>query len=509
MSLPRGTVDPGNLRKFHRVLVWMRSSLRVSDNGPLWHALREGTEVVPFVCARDVWAGGKPDGEDTPRRRFTVSALSDLDANLRRRGSALFFLDGDPLQQIPRVAVALHAEAIYVSEPADPAVKRWDAGLARALSGVGCAFNAIDDSDIFAKGDILTAAGTPYRVFTPYKNAWLSRIDHAPPPYHVKVRPLSLRLPAGTLLPLPGLSHGDGPGGETAAVRRLEEFTGTGIADYGKRRDVPASDGTSRLSAHLAGGTISLRTVLGAVRGAREAAGKAGNTGGFDLFTGELIWREFFHQILGHFPFVADGPFREEFAGLQWSRRRSHFNAWCEGRTGYPIVDAGMRQLNAEGWMHNRVRMLTASFLTKDLHIDWQWGERYFFERLTDADIASNNGGWQWTAGTGTDAAPYFRIFNPVSQGKRFDPAGAYVRKYVPELANVPAPFIQAPWEMGAALSAGCSFRPGRDYPLPIVDHRVERGVALSFYSTARRGRTGARPARRGLGPFTERESHG
>jgi deoxyribodipyrimidine photo-lyase len=466
----------------------MRSALRVADNGPMWHAVREGGEVVPFICARDGW----DEGEDTPRRGFFRGAFSDLDANLRRMGSALYLLDGDPLKQIPRVAVELNAEAIYVAASVDPALKREDARLARSLAGVGCAFTSVGDSVIFEKDHILTAAGTPYTVFTPYKKAWLSRIEYASPPFPAEIRPLSLPLPECTLVSLPRSSTGEGPAGETAALGRLEEFSRTGIGEYGKLRDIPGADGTSRLSAHLANGTVSIRTVLRAAGEARRGAGRTGSGRGIDLFIGELIWREFFHQILGHFPFVAAGPFREEFAGLQWSRKRSLFDAWCEARTGYPIVDAGMRQLNSEGWMHNRVRMLVASFLTKDLHIDWRWGERYFLDRLIDADLASNNGGWQWTAGTGTDAAPYFRVFNPVLQGKRFDPGGAYVRRYVPELAKVPPPFIHSPWEMSAALAGRCSFRIGRDYPLPIVDHAVERGVALSFYSSAKRGMRGA-----------------
>jgi len=477
------TVSRGGIRKFDRVLVWMRSALRVADNRPLWRALRESGDVVPFVCARDGWN----EKGDTPRRRFTEGACSDLDANLRRMGSALFFIGGDHLKQIPRVAAALQAEALYVASSEDPALKNEDAKLARALSRIGCSLTAVDDSAVFGNDDVLSAAGTPYTVFTPYKKAWLSRIDDPPLPVGVEIRPLSIEVPPGTFSSLPPFSAGNRPGGETGAMRRLEEFIRTGIDGYGKLRDIPAADGTSRLSAHLANGTISIRTVLMAARGSRTDSGKAGAAGGAEVFIGELIWRDFFRQILGHFPFVTRGPFKEQFAGLQWSRRRSLFDAWCEGRTGYPIVDAGMRQLNEEGWMHNRLRMVTASFLTKDLHIDWRWGERYFLEKLIDADLASNNGGWQWTAGTGTDAAPYFRVFNPVSQGRRFDPDGTYVRRYVPELSRIPPPFIHAPWEMGEALGRECSFRPGRDYPRPIVDHAIERGIALSFYQSARR----------------------
>ena len=462
----------------------MRRALRVADNGPLWNALRDGDEVFPCVTSRDGWC----DNPGTPRHRFLQEAVGDLESSLRRMGSALFLIDGAPLEQFPRAAASIGAEALFVGDPAGPAERRSDAALARALSGIGCRFISVPDSGILGDDDILTAAGTPYTVFTPYKRAWLLRSVSAPPAYPVDVRPLKSDLPAGPIAPV-GVTRGGGQkGGETAALYRLGEFSRNGIGAYGNLRDLPGVDGTSRLSADLANGTISARTVFHAARQARSAAG---SKAGADAFIGELVWREFYRQILRHFPRVATGPFREEYAGLEWSRKRTHFNAWCEGRTGYPLVDAGMRQLNAEGWMHNRVRMVAASFLTKDLHIDWRWGERYFLERLVDADPASNNGGWQWSAGTGTDAAPYFRVFNPVAQGRRCDPAGVYVRRYLPELANVPGGFIHSPWEMGGAAERDASFRVGKDYPPPIVDHAGERSIALTMYRKGRR-RTGA-----------------
>ena len=466
----------------------MRRALRVSDNGPLWHALCESEEVIPFICAREVgdhrW--------DTPRSIFIRSAVSELDANLRRMGSVLVLVHGDPMKTIPFAVLAMQAEVLYVAGSADPVVQREDAKLARVLGGLGCAFVSLTDSVILGKDSLRSSAGTPYTVFTPYKKAWLSKVQYVPPSYPVEIRPLRVVPATGAHYSIFRSSPGPVSGGETAALRRLEEFRRSGIDAYGKLRDIPSADGTSRLSHHLANGTISIRTVLRAAGEARDDAGNPGSAGGADRFIGELIWREFYNQILEHFPLVRHGPFREEYAGIEWSTKTVLFDAWCQGRTGYPIVDAGMRQLNAEGWMHNRLRMVTASFLTKDLHIDWRWGERYFLDRLIDADVASNNGGWQWTAGTGTDAAPYFRVFSPVSQGRRFDPGGAYVRRYLPELANVPSPFVHAPWEMSAALSKECSFRIGRDYPLPVVDHGVERGVALSLYASVRRER-GAR----------------
>jgi deoxyribodipyrimidine photo-lyase len=265
------------------------------------------------------------------------------------------------------------------------------------------------------------------------------------------------------------------------------------LASYAERRDLLAKDATSRLSAHLANGTISIREVYHAAREVRSRGNAVARTSA-DTFITELIWREFFYQILAHHPFVLRRSFRDGIPADSWSGTRRHLRAWCEGRTGYPIVDAGMRQLNSEGWMHNRARMIVASFLVKDLHIDWRKGERYFLDRLIDADLASNNGGWQWVAGTGTDASPWFRIFNPVTQSRRFDPSGAYIRRYVPELASVPAPLVHSPWLMSRDDQVRTHCRIGKDYPLPIVDHNVERAVALAMFRVAKTGGRGGEP---------------
>ena len=465
------------------VLVWMRNSLRVSDNTLLSQAVNAGGEVIPFLCASDGWSGS----EDTPRRRMLRSSITALHNELRRAGSALFVLGEDPLREIPRAASSLGARALYLTRSVDPIVRQSDHRLGRALRGSGCEMREIDDSVIFGKDTILTSSGTPYRVYTHFKNAWLARIQEAIPPVPVAVRPL-VRMPSlRACEKLEGYRDAK-PGGEPAGLSALAAFARGGLHDYHLKRDLPASGGTSRLSGHIASGTISVRTVLSHVRDALPESASPGR-GGAGAFIGELIWREFFHQTMEHFPRVAEEPFNEQFSSFPWRRGEKSFALWREGMTGYPIVDAGMRQLNAEGWMHNRVRMIVASFLTKDLHIDWRRGEGHFFKLLADADRASNNGNWQWVAGTGTDAAPYFRVFNPVLQGKKFDPSGAYVRRYVPELARVPDTFIHTPWEMSATAQKGSSFRPGKDYPRPVVRHEDERGVALSMYRAARAGR--------------------
>jgi deoxyribodipyrimidine photo-lyase len=265
----------------------------------------------------------------------------------------------------------------------------------------------------------------------------------------------------------------------------MERFLRSGLASYGTRRDLLDADGTSRLSPHLAVGTLSIRTLYHAVvdaAGSMDADGQANAA----TFVSELIWREFYSTILFNYPHVVRGAFRPQFDRLAWSRRRTWLDAWCAGHTGYPVVDAAMRQLNVEGWMHNRARMIVASFLVKDLLVDWRWGERWFMQHLLDGDPASNNGGWQWTAGTGTDAAPYFRIFNPVTQGQKFDPDGRFVRRWLPELAGVPDAMIHEPWRLTPMeqRQAGCLI--GRDYPGPIIDHAFARERTLAAYGVVK-----------------------
>jgi deoxyribodipyrimidine photo-lyase len=277
-------------------------------------------------------------------------------------------------------------------------------------------------------------------------------------------------------------------GGETHARQMLADFTDLRrnhtIAGYHTDRDVLALPATSRLSAHLHMGTLSPRACLQAAHEVGQRHPDAAE--GVQSWVGELAWRDFYVQILAHFPHVLRGAFRQEYDALAWDNNPELFAAWCAGRTGYPIVDAAMRQLQQEAWMHNRARMIVASFLTKDLLIDWRWGERYFMQRLVDGDLAANNGGWQWAAGTGTDAQPYFRIFNPTSQGRKFDPQGAYVRQYVPELARVPERLIHEPWKMSAAQQEEAGLQIGRDYPRPIVDHKEMRQRALALYKAAK-----------------------
>ncbi len=468
--------------KRKRVLVWMRRALRVEDNPPLWHAIQEAEEVVPAICLRD-----EPAYQlSTPRRSFIRDALIDLDENLRSRGSRLFVVHGIPGVQIPALAVSLGADAVFTSRVYDaPSIER-DRTVSGALRSSGVEWETFKNAVIFEGEAIRTRSGDPYKVFTPYKRAWLSRETDIPP---LLPPPGSITSPVSGDFRLEGMRppgvRTETPGGEREARKRLDKFLKEKLAAYQANRDFPATDGTSRLSPHLALGTISPRQVYWGVRGA-TAAGNGTAREGSETFLSELIWREFYYQVLSNFPQVLNNEFREEFRSLPWDGNQERFAAWCNGMTGFPIVDAAMRQLLKEGWMHNRARMIVASFLTKDLHIDWRLGERFFFKHLIDADFASNNGGWQWAAGTGTDAAPYFRIFNPIEQSRRFDPNGDYIRTFVPELSQVPTASIHVP----SGIVAG--------YPAPMVNHAEERAIALAMYgSCAGRNRTRRSPEKK------------
>ncbi|MFZ3261049.1 MAG: deoxyribodipyrimidine photo-lyase, partial [Thiobacillus sp.] len=357
-----------------------------------------------------------------------------------------------------------------------------DAAVEAALRARGIAVHHSKDTVLFERDEVLTAGGTPYSVFTPYRNAWLKRLT----PFDLQAYPVDAyadRLtPQSSAIPsLQDIGFAAAertlPTGMAGGAQRFEDFLGR-IDRYQETRDFPAQKGPSYLSVHLRFGTVSIRQLAAA---AWQQGGRGAQT-----WLSELIWRDFYHQILWHRPDVASGhAFKRQYDALPWPNPPGHFEAWCEARTGYPLVDAAMRQLNQTGYLHNRLRMVAASFLAKDLLVDWRLGERYFAEKLIDFDLAANSGGWQWAASVGCDAQPWFRIFNPVTQSERFDAQGTFIRRYLPELARVPEKFIHAPWTMPAAgqQRAGCVI--GRDYPAPIVDHAVQRGLSLALFRQA------------------------
>ena len=475
-------MTPG-MKKYRRVAVWMHRAMRLSDNAALWQAAREADEVIPVL-----FLGASPSFRlDSPRRLFIRGSIRALNEDLSRIGSILTVVPGDPLREFPGWVNTHHVEAVYTARIHDPGSAARDEALGAKLASCNCPIHFFNDSLLFDKGELLTQGGEPYRVYTPFCQHTSTKLAGSTPPYP---RVASLRTPA---LPgflsidrFPDFARYDPTAGEKNALHRLRRFIRKSLDSYAGARDTPGIDGTSRLSSYLSIGSLGIRTVLQSVLEAlRESDGRCPFR--HDFFVRELLWREFFGHVLAHYPEVVDRPFREKFANLDWSENRKHWSRWCEGRTGYPIVDAGMRQLRQEGWIHNRVRMVVASFLTKDLHVNWQDGEKYFFERLIDADVASNNGGWQWVAGSGADAAPYFRIFNPVRQSERFDSEGTYIRKYLPELARVPRNFIHEPWKMSITEQDEAGARIGKDYPSPIVHHAEEREVALALFNRRRR----------------------
>lgn len=465
-------------------LWWLRRDLRLADNPALHAAQQAAARVLPvFVLDPRLMEAAA----GTPRLEFLMASLGALAADLRARGGRLVLGQGDPAEQLAALLGETGAQAVFAELDHTPYARARDARVARRVPLQLVAGPTVQHPD-----SVLKADGSPYTVFGAYRRAWRAR----PLPGPASLLPAPERIetppgPPGARFPSDGDFTGF-PAGEAEAWRRLERFTRGARAPvyrYDHGRDRLGQQATSQLSPYLRFGALSARQAVVAALRAVEAAPGAAARRAAEVWLDELIWREFYVAILHHFPLVQRQSFRPALRAVVWRDDPQAFEAWCEGRTGYPVVDAGMRQLNASGWMHNRARMICASFLTKDLLIDWRRGERYFMQRLVDGDPAANNGGWQWTAGTGTDAAPYFRVFNPVAQGERFDPQGEYVRRWAPELARLPARWIHRPWQAPQEVLRACRVRPGADYPLPIVDHAWARGRALAAYRAARGGR--------------------
>jgi len=466
-------------------LVWFRRDLRCDDHAALHAALRaHGRVYCAFVF--DTAILDKLPARRDRRVEFIWTSVRELAAGLRAWGGDLIVLHGLAAVELPTLAVRLGVAAVYANHDYEPQAVARDREVERTLAGRGIAFHTRKDQVIFEKDEVLTRSGTPFSVFTPYKNAWLARLE----PFFLKrypteswrsrlARPREARLPALSELGFEStdLSALGIVPGAAGACRQFEEFK-TRLHQYHERRDFPAMKGPSYLSVHLRFGTISVREL------ARAAVAAPGP--GPAAWLNELIWRDFYFMILHHYPRVVEHAFRLEFDGLPFENNERFYAAWCEGRTGYPLVDAAMRQLNQTGYLHNRLRMVAASFLVKDLLVDWRRGERYFADHLNDFDLAANNGGWQWAASTGCDAQPYFRIFNPVTQSQRFDPDGRFIRRYVGELARCDSQSIHAPWLMSGEQQRAAGVIIGKDYPAPVVDHAAARLRALALYKGAR-----------------------
>ncbi len=460
------------------IIHWFRRDLRLRDNPALAAATRDADEVVPvFVIDPAILA--RPDcGPNLTA--FFFKCVESLAAELEGVGSRLVLLHGDPLVEIPRLVKQIGAAAVYHGRDYEPFAKERDAAMAAIGKREGFVVRSFKDVVVFESREVRKEDGGIYTVFTPYSRRWkknaLPELEKNTPGKGGLAATLqSEKLPdSGWQKDSEKLQWAGF--GEAAARALLERFLEKAAAGYADNRNFPGVEGTSRLSPHLRAGTISPRQIIHAVEGWKAKQQSKAAQHSADVFISEIIWRDFYQGILDEFPHVTQRSFRPEYEAVQWPGCEEHFVAWCEGRTGYPIVDAAMRQLVATGWMHNRLRMIVAMFLTKDLHIHWQRGEEFFMRHLADGDCAANNGGWQWSASTGTDAAPYFRIFAPLSQSEKFDPEGEFIRKWVPELANVRGAAVHAPSER-APLEWGKS-----GYPAPIVDHAKERLVAMELY---------------------------
>lgn len=485
-------------------LVWFRRDLRTFDHAALFHALKAHDAVYCVFVFDSTILDQLPRSDR--RVAFILRAVEEVAGDLHRMGGSLIILRGDPRDQIPQLAARLGVQAVYANRDYEPAALQRDAAVAENIRRLTSAdqpdktahnFFLFKDQVIFECDEVLTQQGTPFSVFTPYKNAWLKKLA----PYDVQAYPVeryaaNLAIPdaalsaalGGGVLGMPTLSelgflpidpvYVTLPTGMRGGRSLFLEFTER-LDHYASDRDFPSVNGTSSLSAHLRFGTVSIRQLAGY---AQSQTGRGAAT-----WLSELIWRDFYQMILWHHPHVVTQAYKPAMDVLTWDDAPNLLAAWQQGKTGYPLVDAAMRQLMQTGFMHNRLRMVTASFLTKDLGVDWRLGERWFAEKLLDFDLAANNGGWQWAASTGCDAQPWFRIFNPITQSEKFDPHGHFIRRYVPELASVPKPFIHAPWKMNPPQQAECSILIGQDYPWPVVDHAIARERTLHRFSFARK----------------------
>lgn len=447
---------------------WLRKDLRLGDNPALQAALTNGRAVIPvFILDEHLL-----EKSAQKRHAFLMDGLRALSIDLEARGSRLIVRQGEPQDVLRELISVTRAGAIYAEEDYSPYARSRDQKVEAALPLQLLVGTTVQHPAVVHKAD-----GTPYTVFTPFSKAWKS----LPQPGSLKPAPASLPPVADDLasLPIPHFEPVEGfAAGETEALRRLEAFIQQPIETYSDDRNRFDLPGTSMLSPYLRFGMLSARQALLAARASTRA--------GKETWINELIWREFYQAILYYFPHVLRHAFNPAMRSIPWRDAPADLQTWQQGKTGYPIVDASMRQLAATGWMHNRGRMITASFLVKDLLINWQEGERWFMQHLVDGDPASNNGGWQWAAGTGTDAAPYFRIFNPILQSQKFDPQGAFIRKWIPELQAVPDAYIHTPWLMALPIQQALGIRIGSDYPAPMVDHALIKERTLAAYAASK-----------------------
>ena len=488
----------------NRSLVWFRRDLRAFDHAALHHALKASGKVFcAFIFDKDILDPLLAHGPADRRVAFIHASLIELDTELRQQGGGLIVLHESAATAIPRLAAELNVDAVFINHDYEPAAIARDAAIGKALQATGIALQSFKDQVIFEKEEVLTLAAKPFTVFTPYKNAWLKKFQteaggldtNAIAPFATTAKKGQLAVPADAAamptLQQMGFAPVDLaalhiPTGMSGGQQLLDDFLPR-MDRYGATRDFPSVKGPSYLSVHLRFGTVSIRALA---RRAMQAIQSGTGGAGTPVWLAELIWRDFYFMILHHNPHVVSGAFKPDYNKIEWEEgphADALFKAWCDGKTGYPLVDAAMLQLNQTGYMHNRLRMVTACFLIKDLGINWQRGEAYFAQHLNDFDLSANNGGWQWASSSGCDAQPYFRIFNPVTQSERFDADGKFIKRYLPQLAKLHAKKIHAPWLATQMELEMAGVELGKNYPAPVVAHDQARKLTLERYAVVKK----------------------
>ncbi|MEI8169461.1 MAG: deoxyribodipyrimidine photo-lyase [Rhodoferax sp.] len=485
-------------KKYDTGLMWFRRDLRVVDNAALCMALKACRQLhCVFVFDTDI-LNALPRADR--RVEFIQASLCELDTALRQLsgvpGAGLIVRHGAALEEVVTLAKTLQVQAVFAAHDYEPQARARDDQVLGALAQVGIALHTCKDHVVFEGREILTQTGSPYGVFTPYKNNWLATVTpqhlrtHETAPYAsaLMARPAGMQQPVPSLAEIgfekTNLSSLKIPTGSSGGAQLFENFFER-MDEYDDTRNFPAVKGPSYLGVHLRFGTVSIRQLV-ATALQRQIQGSLGAA----TWLAELIWRDFYFQILANFPRVAEGAYKPEYNAIQWEqgpRAEALFKAWCEGRTGFPLVDAAMAQINQTGYMHNRLRMVVGSFLVKDLGLDWRWGERYFAQHLNDFDLSANNGGWQWVSSSGCDAQPYFRIFNPVSQSEKFDAEGKFIRRYLPQLAQLSNKAIHAPWTAKPMELQMADVTLGGNYPAPVVAHDEARALTLLRYAVVKK----------------------
>lgn len=456
---------------------WIRRDIRLDDNPALQEAVNHSSYLLPLFIMDPAILAHPADH----RKAFLFEGLRKLDNHLRKHGSRLTVVSGEPLAVLKKLVALTGADEIYAEADYTPYSRKRDHNIAEKLP-----LWLVHGLTVFPPAMIQKHSGCPYTVFTHYSRAWKALPIPAPccSENEFRIPPLPEVLPESEPIPAAGNHNPLLDAGEAAAFERLQKFIAGPIYEYKDQRNMIAEDGTSMLSPYLHFGMISIRGVVQEARFAIDNAPDESARKSAETWLDELVWREFYISILHYFPEVLKTSFRKDLRFIQWREAPQDLNAWKNGMTGYPVIDAGMRQMMKTGWMHNRARMITASFLVKDLLINWQEGEAWFMQNLLDGDPAANNGGWQWTAGVGTDAVPYFRIFNPVLQSQKYDPSGIYIRRWLPELTKVPDEYIHQPWLMPENIQQSSNCVIGEDYPAPIVDHQQIKARTLAAYHT-------------------------